>query len=188
MEIKNDMVGLTEIAMRCFHEKQHKPRALGKQTTHMINLKKMTNTEFDDFKERTINSYAEELVKNIGLSTTEAITKSKKETEYLLKDGLKTANHKFLSIIESDSRTNVGHIWVQLLLEQGEAFIYHIEVLKDFQNRGYGSEALKQLENMLHENSISRIRLNVFEKNSVAKSLYEKRGFQTTNVQMQKEI
>ncbi|NQV15607.1 GNAT family N-acetyltransferase [bacterium] len=153
-----------------------------------IHLEQMTNIAFEKFKQRTINSYARDLTDNSGLAYEEAFDKSKKQTEHLLKDGLNTKNHDFLSIVENDLNIIIGHIWFEHDVEPEEIFVYHIEVLEEYRNRGYGKSAFSLFEVYLKRKCISRVRLNVFEKNVIARSMYEKQGFQITNVQMQKNL
>ncbi|NQT63989.1 MAG: GNAT family N-acetyltransferase [Candidatus Marinimicrobia bacterium] len=153
-----------------------------------IQLTKMDNQEFDKFKTRTINSYANEIVENIGISEEKALAKSKEETDSILKDGINTDNHIFLSISKKNNLENIGHIWIQLYKDRKEAFIYHIEIIKKYRGQGLGGKAIELLENYLKQEGISRLRLNVFQKNVVARSLYENNGFHITNVQMQKDL
>lgn len=153
-----------------------------------IQLIKMKNQEFDRFKNRTIISYANEIVENIGISEEKALAKSKEETNAILKDGIKTDDHIFLSIFEENNPGSIGHIWVQLYMDRKEAFIYHIELLEKYRGVGVGEKAIELLEQYLKKCDISRIRLNVFQKNIIARSLYEQKGFNITNVQMQKDL
>ncbi len=129
-----------------------------------------------------------DIAENIGIPIKESLIKSRHQTNQLLKNGLHTENHLFLSIQADHNGMDIGHIWVELTQEDHEAFIYHIAIVQEYRNQGYGKSAMLQLESYLKEMGLKRIRLNVFRKNLIAKRVYKKQGFKVTNLQMQKDI
>ncbi|MFJ5762867.1 GNAT family N-acetyltransferase [Neobacillus sp. NPDC093182] len=56
------------------------------------------------------------------------------------------------------------------------------------QGFGYGKEAMKKIEIVGQKLGMKKIGLHVFGHNKVARGLYDKLGYQTTNVLMEKEI
>jgi ribosomal protein S18 acetylase RimI-like enzyme len=69
-----------------------------------------------------------------------------------------------------------------------KGFIYDINILDNYQGRGFGKEAMKQIELIGKSLGLKKIGLHVFGHNKVARGLYEKLGYQTTNLIMEKEI
>jgi ribosomal protein S18 acetylase RimI-like enzyme len=68
------------------------------------------------------------------------------------------------------------------------AFIYDIRIEAAFQRRGYATQAFRVLEQLVRSMGMSAISLHVFGHNTAARALYEKLGFETTNVLMTKTI
>ncbi|MGM0901135.1 MAG: GNAT family N-acetyltransferase [Bacillota bacterium] len=81
----------------------------------------------------------------------------------------------------------MGVIWLAQKTEE-KGYIYDINIEEEYQGFGYGKEAMKQIENVGQKLGMKKIGLHVFGHNKVARGLYEKLGYQTTNVLMEKEI
>lgn len=148
----------------------------------------MNAEQFEKFKTRSIASYTIDIHQSYGLSEKKALIRSQTETNKLLKDGIETEGYIFLSIISEAQSESIGHLWVKLYPKTKEAFIYHIEVYETYRGQGFGKQALDQLGTYLKKNGINSLRLNVFKSNAIAKSLYEKMGFDSISTQMMKEI
>ena len=58
-------------------------------------------------------------------------------------------------------------------------------IVKNFRNKGYGTEIIKKLKNLLKSKGFEKITLTVFNKNINAVKLYEKNGF---NIPISKTI
>ncbi|NQV37484.1 MAG: GNAT family N-acetyltransferase [Candidatus Marinimicrobia bacterium] len=152
----------------------------------MIELKHMTDQEYDEFFPIVVDSYTNELVKNMKMDVELARTRSLDETNKLLPDGLNTENHYFYSITNQNGM-NVGGIWIQITKKSKLAFIFFIHIKESYRRQGYGKKALAQLENKLRDYAINRIQLNVFENND-AQKLYEKMDYKIVSHTMQKWI
>ena len=153
-----------------------------------ISLKQITTPEFEALKKGITKSYAKDIAESFGLPFQEALHRSKKQMDDLLEDGLETNNQYFLSIFENNLGEKIGHIWFEQEDEQKNVFLYHLETFEDYRNKGFGKAAFVQFENHLKSLNINRIRLNVFEKNTIARLLYKNQGFHITNVMMQKNL
>ena len=68
------------------------------------------------------------------------------------------------------------------------SFIYDIRIQEEFRSRGYGTQALRALEEKVKELGVSKIGLHVFGHNHAARALYEKVGYEITGIQMTKKI
>ncbi len=155
----------------------------------MIHLEPMTEAEFRAYLEPAIAEYAAEHVKSGHWNSADALEESRKEFTQLLPDGLNTVNQHLFSI-KDDSGTNVGRLWFAVR-ERGadrSAFIYDVHIYESFQRRGYATQAFQALETRARDMGITAISLHVFGHNTSARALYEKLGFETTNLMMNKPI
>jgi ribosomal protein S18 acetylase RimI-like enzyme len=119
----------------------------------------------------------------------EALEESRKEYMQLLPDGLNTANQHLFSI-KDDSGAKAGMLWFAVRNQGGKrsAFIYDVRIEPVFQRRGYATQAFQALEAIARDMGIAAISLHVFGHNTAARALYEKLGFETTNLIMNKSI
>lgn len=85
----------------------------------------------------------------------------------------RTEEHRFIIATEG---TDVGKIRVSTI--DGEAYIYGFAILPEFQGKGYGGKALRNIVRKEHEAG-HRIGLDVEAKNTHALRLYENIGFET---------
>ncbi|MBN8210373.1 GNAT family N-acetyltransferase [Bacillus sp. NTK071] len=154
----------------------------------MILLKPMSDFAFAQFMDSSIDSYAEEKVKAGNWKEDEAFEKSKQEFDKLLPDGHHTADHLLYSIVAAAEDIKVGSLWVHCKVETKEAFIYEFAVDENQQGKGYGTRAIQELEQILHEQGIEGLSLHVFGHNKKAIRLYERLGFETTNMNMKKTL
>lgn len=151
----------------------------------MITLKLMNPDEFQTYFKSAIESYAKEKVLSKNWHERESFSKAREEYERLLPKGEKTEHNYLYSILEGDRE--IGVVWLeQKTTENG--FIRDIRILESYQGLGYGKEAMKQIEVEGKRFGLKKIGLHVFGHNKVARGLYEKLGYQTTNVMMIKEI
>jgi ribosomal protein S18 acetylase RimI-like enzyme len=148
----------------------------------------MTIEQFEEFKIRSIASYTIDIHESYGLSKEKALIRSQTETNKLLKEGIETEGFIFLSIMRETQPETMGHLWVKLYPKTKEAFIYHIEIYEAYRGQGFGKQALDQLGTYLKGKGINNLRLNVFKSNTIAKSLYEKTGFNSISTQMMKDL
>ena len=151
-------------------------------------LKQMSDDEYKEFMESSIESYAEEKVKAGNWKEDEAIEKSKEEFVQLLPEGNHTIDHLLYSLVDSESNVKVGSLWVHCKVEEKEAFIYEFAVDEEQQGKGYGTRAIQELERILQGQGIEGLSLHVFGHNKKAIRLYERLGFETTNMNMKKTL
>lgn len=151
----------------------------------MINLTLMNADEYQRYLSSAIKTYAEEKVIAGNWKEEEALKKAEEEYTRLLPQGEKTEKN-FLYTIRRDDEA-VGVIWLAQKSEK-LGFIYDIYILEKYQGQGYAKEALKGIESVGHKLGLKKIGLHVFGHNKVARGLYEKLGYETTNVLMEKDI
>lgn len=151
----------------------------------MIKLVLMDSDEYQKYISSAIKSYAEEKVLAGNWKQEESISKAEEEYTRLLPKGEKTESNFLYTILNDDKA--IGVIWFAQLSEK-KGYIYDINIVEKYQGFGYAKEAMKQIENVGQKLGINKIGLHVFGHNKVARGLYDKLGYKTTNVLMEKEI
>jgi ribosomal protein S18 acetylase RimI-like enzyme len=153
----------------------------------MIQLVAMTEQDFQDFYERSIRDYADEKTKAGNYQPEEALGRSRREYEELLPDGLASKDQYLYSIVEDVSGQKVGILWVAVNHRgQPAAFIFDIEIYEAFRRRGYAEQAFLRLEEKMKALGMTKIGLHVFGHNHAAQALYNKLGYEITNIHMAK--
>ncbi|MFV2085662.1 GNAT family N-acetyltransferase [Micromonospora sp. LOL_021] len=158
-----------------------------------VSLHPMTQNEYDVRIPALVAGYAGSLLRSGRATTATALAESRRQHAELLPDGLATERMLFLVARPAgaaDARP-VGWIWVGLP-DSGDlerpAWIYNIEVDTAQRGNGYGRAILAAVEPVLAARGVTRLGLNVFGDNLVARRLYESTGFTVTAQQMVKPI
>jgi ribosomal protein S18 acetylase RimI-like enzyme len=156
----------------------------------VIRLVPMTASDFRSYREDLIKTYAEEKVRSGNWSEGESLNRSEKETDQLLSNGIATQDHYLFSIYDEALAKNVGILWFAVVHWGGksQAFIYDIEVDAALRGKGFGKQALMALEEKVKALGLDSIGLHVFGFNHSARALYEKLGYEITNINMIKKL
>jgi RimJ/RimL family protein N-acetyltransferase len=154
----------------------------------MVSLRKMTQAEFQSFLSADILTYANEKVRAGNWTPEEALARSKEEHDRLLPRGLRSS-HQHLFTIELEGMP-VGRLWLSTDpgISGGAGFIYDLFVDEAARRKGVATQAMMLLEQTAHELGLTDLALHVFGYNLAARSLYEKLGYQVTNINMQKSL
>ena len=147
----------------------------------------MTESEFVEWHVQSKNNYRDELHRS-GLSFSEAQKKADDDMSRLLPEGLNSKD-QFLFSMNDDGR-NVGILWfgIRGAEDNRKAFIYDIVVNVSERGKKFGERALKLLEFEVKKRGLSHIGLHVFGHNLVARNLYEKMGYEITNLNLEKKL
>lgn len=138
-----------------------------------ITFQPMTQAQFDAFRQASLDSYTEDLLRDGQYaSLEEAQSEALAEFSELLPHGLQTPNHFLLQLLNENSES-VGYLWYDLM-SIGKAFIDDIYIYAPHRRQGCASAALRQLEAQLQ---VPHITLHVFESNIPVRKLYEKAGY-----------
>jgi len=110
----------------------------------MIDLRKMTNTEFVKLNELCIDELSEVFLLNMPKD--EARKKAKEEQYDLLSEGINTKDHFLFTIIQDEK--NIGSIWFAKLKKEQKyiAFIFYIGIDESLRGKGFGTAAMKMVE------------------------------------------
>lgn len=156
----------------------------------MIKLEPMQESEYQIYIRDVIDGYATEQVEAGAWLADRAKERARAEIEELLPAGLATPNQYLYHLVTKEEKAPVGVLWILLRErnDQKEAFIEDIVIFDTFRRRGYAKQALSALEELAKGMGINKIRLQVFGHNLNARDLYEKCGFQTINIYMEKQI
>jgi len=156
----------------------------------MIDLRPMTREEFLVYLERATVEYADDKVKAGNWTEEAALERSKNEFEKYLPQRNSTPGHYLRTIFDVESGLAVGILWYADLpeMEKPAWFIYDFYIIENQRRRGYAVAALAKLDEMAKVESVSSIGLHVFGHNTAARQLYEKAGYEITNINMVRKV
>lgn len=149
-------------------------------------LRKMSSNEFKEYLDNAINSYAKEKIESGNWTEDEAFLRSKSEYNKLLPNGVNSDNNHLFSILNETNEV-IGIIWLNKK-ENNSSFIYDINIHENYQGKGYGHRAMKEIEGVAKTLGLDKIDLHVFGHNERAINLYEKLGYKATNIMMSKKL
>lgn len=156
----------------------------------MIELRPMTQAEYESYLASAIADYAEDKVQAGNWPAEGALERSAKEFEKYLPMGLETPGNEVCTLVDTARGIRVGMIWYALLPESTQPiwFIFDFSIDPEQRRRGYAVQALTALEEEARAQGIKSIELHVFGHNTAARALYEKMGFEITNINMRKRV
>jgi GNAT superfamily N-acetyltransferase len=151
-------------------------------------LRPMRPDEFEPFAEHGRVGYADQMVEFGGATRQAAEVKAERDYQMTLPQGLDTPGHWFF-VAEDDGR-RVGTVWFAERVMDGRmvAYLYEIEVEEAERGKGFGRAAMEAFEREASRRGLTRMELNVFGGNEVARSLYRSLGWQEASVHMTKQV
>jgi ribosomal protein S18 acetylase RimI-like enzyme len=156
----------------------------------MLQLVLMTDSEFLEYSRHVVEEVAQEHVRVDNWPVSEALQKAEKEFQQLLPEGVYSKNQTLYSIKDDQADLTIGMIWfaVRGQAPRLSAFIYDFRIDEQFRNRGYGKQTLSALDEKVKELGIDTISLHVFGHNQTAIAVYQKAGYEITNLYMEKKL
>tara|TARA_R110000868_G_scaffold248282_22_gene504758 strand:- start:27403 stop:27858 length:456 start_codon:yes stop_codon:yes gene_type:complete len=149
-----------------------------------IELKSMTQTEFDSFMARSIPEYAKEKQIAEGLSAQAATELAEKTFSELLPQGLESEDqYLYCFTLEGLS---VGELW--LAKRADGCFIYELYLNEEYRGKGLGKQLMALIDSEAERLGFKMIRLHVFGHNKIATKLYQSCGYEITNLNMAKKL
>lgn len=151
-------------------------------------LRPMRADEFPAFVDESKRGYARDIQENGGQTAEFANRKSEEDHAAVLPKGLDTPGHE-LFVVEAGGQ-RVGVLWLAERDSGGRRvyWIYNVEIDEEHRGRGYGRAAMLLAEEEARRRGLSRIELNVFGGNDVARGLYRSLGYAENSVQMAKDL
>jgi len=154
----------------------------------MVELKLMTTEAYARFTKLSLLDFAEAKSRAERLTLTEGHRIAHDAWESLLPQGQQTPLHHFCTAWKDGQ--DIGMVWFKE--ERGWSspygYLYQVWIWDEFQGKGWGEAVMNALETKLKEIGLPRLRLHVFAFNERARKLYEKMGYEATNLVMMKEL
>jgi ribosomal protein S18 acetylase RimI-like enzyme len=149
----------------------------------------MTESEFAAWCDSIIPNYAAERVKSGDWPESDAIDRSRASLDELLPRGIETPDNHLFTIVDANGES-VGMLWFAAKERSGNriAYVYNIAIDPRFRRQGHAERAFDALEREASRLGLKGIALHVFGHNRGARSLYEKLGFEATDITMFKPL
>jgi GNAT superfamily N-acetyltransferase len=143
----------------------------------------MEEEEFEAWLPLLREDYAQDLIRDYGMSADQARAKAVAEI-----DGRRPAGHSVF-VIDVDGEA-VGHLWLVERRDGDEPTlrVYDIDVDEPHRGRGYGRAAMVFAEEEARRRGLTRIALRVGARNDIARNLYLSLGFEEHEVVMSKPV
>lgn len=143
----------------------------------MIKLKKMTEKDFEIYKEWSLKDYANALIESGMEIELDPYEEAKAQFQEILPDGLRSKDN-FLYIAQNESYEDLGIIWYQINPRNHSlGFICDFTIYEKHRRKGYGTQVLLAIEEDARQHGIQMMRLSVFKYNIPACELYYKCGY-----------
>lgn len=155
-----------------------------------LTLRPMSDAEYERFYSKAIREYAADNVEAGNWPQEDSINLSTKAFDEFLPQGRDTPKVLILSADNLEGE-NVGYFWIGLERNgspSGGAWIYDIEVAESQRGKGFGKALLQAAEEVTARNGVTKLGLNVFGANAIARKLYESAGYSMTQIQMSKQL
>ncbi len=140
-----------------------------------LELRRMTDAEFDDFLSGNAEEYAGELVAT-GMSVEAAAQRSREQMGQLVPAGQESPGMHFFTAWVGDA--GVGSLWLCTL--DPMAFVYDVVVDEAQRRKGYGAAIMNAGALWSREQGHPVLGLNVFAHNPGARALYDRLGYVVT--------
>ena len=156
----------------------------------MIRFVRLSETDFATYAAEVVPAYAADKIASGQWTISEAPELARKALLDLLPQGLETPDHFVYHIRHDLTQATVGTLWIakQKRSDRDIIYIYDIRINPSHQGRGYGTEALRALEDLSRSLGVAGIGLHVFGHNAAAHTLYTKLGYKPTDIIMFKPL
>ncbi|MBN3230118.1 GNAT family N-acetyltransferase [Pectobacterium brasiliense] len=153
----------------------------------MVKLTDMAEGDYPEYRQFFILEYAQDLQESRGYDAEKARAIATQSIDIALPQGVHTRANKLWCIHSSDDAgVIIGYLWV--VLKEHAAWVSDFCLLPAWRGRGFGKASLAAMDVALTALGIGEIGLRVAAHNPVAKTLYEKNGFQITGFNMHKNL
>lgn len=101
---------------------------------------------------------------------------------------LKVNNAIILGYFSDENLCAFAYLYETFIYGKKYLHLNHIAVLPTYQHKGIAKQLFQEIYQLAKTNNIDAIKLDVSDTNVVAKSLYQKEGFNVTRLQMEKYL
>ena len=150
----------------------------------------MTQEEYDVYRLRSEQDYAQELASSGQLDLEAAVRRSAVEFAELLPDGLDSPGMHLWTAETGDPSEPAGLGWIELRQRASgvSAWVYDVKVDAARRGQGLGRGLMEALHAAARELGATSISLNVFGHNTTAIHLYDSLGYAVTAQQMRRDL
>ncbi|HEY5110829.1 MAG TPA: GNAT family N-acetyltransferase [Acidimicrobiales bacterium] len=129
-----------------------------------------------------------ESILSAGFSSEEADLNIERNEKTLFVDGMPNDEQHFFDVV--DDETIVGTIWLAEGREgsPSEWFVYDIVIDEEFRGKGLGRSTMLAAEDYVKSHGGTKLALNVFGYNVIARGLYESMGYSPLAIGMRKDL
>lgn len=156
----------------------------------MIELRDMSQQEFERYRAHGIKEYARDLERTLQLSQELARVEAAATYNDSLPQGLATPNHRLVCARLAGSEENIGIVWFSFKQRTygKQLFIYDFEVDTAWRGKGYGEKMLSAVLEVGRIAGAEYAELAVFNDNPTAARLYTRIGFKAVNTRMHRKL
>ena len=157
---------------------------------NQITLEPMTKKDYLGYKIDNVKRYALEGVKSGRWEAEESLKESEKSIKEYLPRGMRTKNNFFFNIAARSTGDKVGVIWlaIQGKTRSKSVFVFDILIFDEYRGKGFGTDAMKEIEVWAKKMGADAIWLHAFWHNQRAIGLYKRLGFIESGVTMTKKL
>jgi ribosomal protein S18 acetylase RimI-like enzyme len=152
-------------------------------------LRPLTAQELAEYVDYVRDMHAAELREHLFLAEEAAIARAYKSAAEAFPDGT-VAVGNWLFAVEDGEGTRVGILWLGEPSDGAadSLWVFDIEIDPEHRGRGLGRDTMLLAEAEARRLGRTRLRLNVFARNAVARALYLSLGFEEMAIQMSKAL
>lgn len=131
--------------------------------------------------------YLEQLLE-AGFTQREASLNIERNKSSLFVEGSPIGDQRLFDVMDDD--VLVGRLWLAKIDDQGanEWFVYDVIIDQKFRGRGLGRSTMQAAEDDVRSQGGTKLTLNVFGPNTVARGLYQSMGYSVLAVGMRKNL
>ncbi len=153
----------------------------------MVHFEPLTAEEFKHYWTYSVNSWKQNMVRAGLIDSSVTYDEAEIQIRKFLPKGLKTPNHYFMHIVSDEGR--IGTLWLEIRKKRStEAYLWDIYLNEEHRGKGHGKSAMARIHRFAREKGATKISLNVFAYNEIARSLYRKVGYQDAAITMMKYL
>jgi len=155
-----------------------------------MKLVPMAQERFQEYIDRLIVAYADDKQRAGNWPSQIALERSREEVLKLLSSGPATDGQDLFELMLPEESEPVGVLWLAVVDDAGvpKGFVYDLWIRPDLRRRGLGTMAMHEAETWARAKSLGFLSLHVFGHNPEALALYEKLGYQITNINLSKPL
>ena len=158
--------------------------------TNKVRLVELGDAPYRQYRRDLVRDYAADKVRAGAWTQAEAVDRAARDVDELLAEGPARQGHFLCAVRDDSTDAEVGTAWFALR-DSGvgrSVWIYDLIIHENSRRKGYASRTLELVEDRAKELGAKRVELHVFGHNHMARTLYEKMGYNETSITMAKQV